>query len=332
MIIPAGYIHAVVGILILSMQRELTYQYTPVNTIVFGGNFLHSYCIPTQLRLRQIEIDTKVPQRFRFPFLEKLCWYVADRYCSELRQLRAYRSKPLATPISAPHIVVLRGLLALADLLQAQVDILEDETAEEKRKKLAYERIPGDVIRDPAGLAKELRWRVERELPVEERPKPEVKEVKVEVKEVKPVVNSKRRTMEDRVTPRATRTSGFRARSVDLEIGIMGSSSSSYRPWNPAKSFPSAVGESTDNLPRPAQDGSAGEIQPVEIRTETFRQTLKRQYGLVGDKTVVEEREVVLTERRYIWGNEQKMEQVEEKKESGTVEETTSIEGAKMED
>lgn len=41
-----------------------------------------------------------------------------------------------------------------------------------------------------------------------------------------------------------------------------------------------------------------------------FRQTMKRQYGLVGDKTVVEEREVVLTERRYIWGS--KMENVVE--------------------
>jgi hypothetical protein len=30
---------------------------------------------------------------------------------------------------------------------------------------------------------------------------------------------------------------------------------------------------------------------------------MKRQYGLVGDRTVVEEREVVLTERRFVWGN-----------------------------
>jgi hypothetical protein len=31
---------------------------------------------------------------------------------------------------------------------------------------------------------------------------------------------------------------------------------------------------------------------------------MKRQYGLVGDKTVIEEKEVILTERRYIWGSE----------------------------
>lgn len=182
-----------------------------MNTIVFGGNFLHSYCIPTQLRLRQIEIDTKVPQRFRFPFLEKLTWYVADRYTTDLRQLRAYRPKPLAITPSAPHIVVLRGLIVLADFLQSQVDILEDETADEKRKKLAYERIPGDVVKDPSGLVKELRWRVERELPEEERTVSVSKEGRVDsAKEVKSLI--KRRTMEDKTTPRVTRTTGFRAR------------------------------------------------------------------------------------------------------------------------
>lgn len=80
-IIPTGYIHAV---------------YTPMDSIVFGGNFLHSYNVDTrefprsldsplnsiatdsffsssggELRLRQIEIDTKVPQRFRFPMFDR---------------------------------------------------------------------------------------------------------------------------------------------------------------------------------------------------------------------------------------------------------------------
>jgi F-box/leucine-rich repeat protein 10/11 len=70
MIIPAGYIHAVVGD--LARYKDSTNgQYTPMNSIVFGGNFVHSYDIPAQLRLRQIEIDTKVPQRFRFPLFDK---------------------------------------------------------------------------------------------------------------------------------------------------------------------------------------------------------------------------------------------------------------------
>ena len=70
MIIPAGYIHAVVSG-VSANGRVLTKEYTPMNSIVFGGNFVHSYDIPAQLRLRQIEIDTKVPQRFRFPLFDK---------------------------------------------------------------------------------------------------------------------------------------------------------------------------------------------------------------------------------------------------------------------
>lgn len=67
-----------------------------MDSIVFGGNFLHSYNADTrefprsldsplnsiatdsflslsggELRLRQIEIDTKVPQRFRFPMFDR---------------------------------------------------------------------------------------------------------------------------------------------------------------------------------------------------------------------------------------------------------------------
>lgn len=56
-----------------------------MDSIVFGGNFVHSYDIPAreftfipelsmltaELRLRQIEIDTKVPLRFRFPFFDR---------------------------------------------------------------------------------------------------------------------------------------------------------------------------------------------------------------------------------------------------------------------
>ncbi|OCF40722.1 hypothetical protein I317_05494 [Kwoniella heveanensis CBS 569] len=150
MIIPAGYIHAV---------------YTPRDSIVFGGNFIHSYSIDTQLRLRQIEIDTKVPQLFRFPMFEKLCWYVADRHATLLRQLRAYRPKANnATALQAPHPHVLRNLIYLADFLISQIAILHNPEKEDKSKKLVYDRIPHETVRDPEGLARELKWRVRREM------------------------------------------------------------------------------------------------------------------------------------------------------------------------
>ncbi|XP_076831629.1 lysine (K)-specific demethylase 2Aa isoform X3 [Brachyhypopomus gauderio] len=68
-IIPSGWIHAV---------------YTPVDTLVFGGNFLHSFNIPTQLNINSIEDRTRVPPKFRYPFYYEMCWYVLERYLYSL--------------------------------------------------------------------------------------------------------------------------------------------------------------------------------------------------------------------------------------------------------
>uniref|UniRef100_A0A8C4NI86 [histone H3]-dimethyl-L-lysine(36) demethylase n=1 Tax=Dicentrarchus labrax TaxID=13489 RepID=A0A8C4NI86_DICLA len=64
-IIPSGWIHAV---------------YTPEDTLVFGGNFLHSFNIPMQLNIYSIEDRTRVPPKFRYPFYYEMCWYVLERY------------------------------------------------------------------------------------------------------------------------------------------------------------------------------------------------------------------------------------------------------------
>ncbi|KAK7138307.1 hypothetical protein R3I94_013816 [Phoxinus phoxinus] len=63
--IPSGWIHAV---------------YTPMDTLVFGGNFLHSFNIPMQLNIYNIEDRTRVPPKFRYPFYFEMCWYVLERY------------------------------------------------------------------------------------------------------------------------------------------------------------------------------------------------------------------------------------------------------------
>ncbi|KAG0351845.1 hypothetical protein BG005_008668 [Podila minutissima] len=60
--VPSGWIHAV---------------FTPTNSIVFGGNFLHSLHIPMQNRIVDIEIETDTPAKFRFPQFDKLNWYAA---------------------------------------------------------------------------------------------------------------------------------------------------------------------------------------------------------------------------------------------------------------
>jgi F-box and leucine-rich repeat protein 10/11 len=50
MVIPTGWIHAVVGVSFYMLKAELNRinQATPKDTLVFGGNFLHSYNIGTR--------------------------------------------------------------------------------------------------------------------------------------------------------------------------------------------------------------------------------------------------------------------------------------------
>ncbi|KAF5330358.1 hypothetical protein D9619_005662 [Psilocybe cf. subviscida] len=132
MIIPSGWIHAV---------------HTPVDTIVFGGNFLHSYDVPTQLRVRDIEIATAVPAKFRFPMFTKLCWYTGDKY------LRDLKAGSVALPAR-----VLNGILALSEFLVSEARALE--TGSDQAKKEAKEQIPSDRVKDGPAMARELRWRV----------------------------------------------------------------------------------------------------------------------------------------------------------------------------
>ncbi|KAJ1906225.1 JmjC domain-containing histone demethylation protein 1 [Coemansia sp. IMI 209127] len=61
--IPAGWIHAV---------------FTPVDTIVIGGNFLVMQSLNTHIGIYKLEARTKVPSRYRFPFFLKLCRYMAE--------------------------------------------------------------------------------------------------------------------------------------------------------------------------------------------------------------------------------------------------------------
>ncbi|GFO37758.1 lysine-specific demethylase 2b-like [Plakobranchus ocellatus] len=66
-IIPSGWIHAV---------------YTPKDSLVFGGNFLHSFNVENQLLVSRVEDKTYVPTKFKYPFYQEIMWYVVDRYLS----------------------------------------------------------------------------------------------------------------------------------------------------------------------------------------------------------------------------------------------------------
>lgn len=62
---PSGWIHAV---------------YTPKDSLVFGANFMNSFCIANQLRVWNTENYTQVSNKFRYPFFVELMWYVVARY------------------------------------------------------------------------------------------------------------------------------------------------------------------------------------------------------------------------------------------------------------
>ncbi|KAL3126171.1 hypothetical protein niasHT_005429 [Heterodera trifolii] len=59
LIIPSGWIHCV---------------YTPVDSLVFGGNFLHSYSIPMQIRVSKSEDRIKIGSKYRFPHFKQMFW------------------------------------------------------------------------------------------------------------------------------------------------------------------------------------------------------------------------------------------------------------------
>ncbi|KTW31146.1 [Histone H3]-lysine-36 demethylase [Pneumocystis jirovecii RU7] len=67
MLIPSGWIHAV---------------HTPSDSLVLGGNFLTYLHMEMQLLVADIERRTKVPEKFKYPFFEKLLWFSVFYYLS----------------------------------------------------------------------------------------------------------------------------------------------------------------------------------------------------------------------------------------------------------
>ncbi|TNN80698.1 Lysine-specific demethylase 2A [Liparis tanakae] len=112
LIIPSGWIHAV---------------YTPTDSMVFGGNFLHSFNIPMQLNICNIEDRMRVPLKFRYPFYYEMCWYVLERYVFSLTKTS------YLTPEFQKHTLGI-GLKkpSGSDLVSEQVkEELEDEEDDE---------------------------------------------------------------------------------------------------------------------------------------------------------------------------------------------------------
>ena len=68
MLIPSGWIHAV---------------WTPEDSLVIGGNFLTRIHYGMQIKILEIEKNTKVATQFRYPFFQKIMWLTAIKYLEE---------------------------------------------------------------------------------------------------------------------------------------------------------------------------------------------------------------------------------------------------------
>lgn len=82
--IPTGWIHAV---------------YTPSDSLVFGGNFLHQFGIEKQLKIAQVEDVTKV----RYCLLNTLFFFALKMPKSFFKNMQMYTDKIISGPRWAKH-------------------------------------------------------------------------------------------------------------------------------------------------------------------------------------------------------------------------------------
>nr|XP_019011725.1 uncharacterized protein I206_03830 [Kwoniella pini CBS 10737]OCF50506.1 hypothetical protein I206_03830 [Kwoniella pini CBS 10737] len=288
MIIPAGYIHAV---------------YTPMDSIVFGGNFLHSYDIDTQLRLRQIEIDTKVPQRFRFPMVERLCWFVADRYTAQLRQHQAYKPRATTSLTRPLHNRVLSQLVHLTNFLLNQISILHNPEKEERSKKLVWDRIPHEIVRDPEGLIRELQWRIRKELGLD------INTALTLDSKVNGHNLEHGDSQQNKESEKETKRKKAKLGKIFDKKGASRTWMFDRPKWEEAITNPQ-IEISTIKIPRPislsakTEEGHANEEneEEAERTISTIKQLRMRTREVQGGAIVKEEQEVIFIEKRIVWG------------------------------
>ncbi|XP_054936692.1 lysine-specific demethylase 2B [Physeter macrocephalus] len=127
--IPSGWIHAV---------------YTPVDSLVFGGNILHSFNVPMQLRIYEIEDRTRVQPKFRYPFYYEMCWYVLERYvyCVTQRSYLTQEYQRESMLIDAPRKPSIDGFSS-DSWLEMEEESCEQQPQEEEKEEEGEEEEEG---------------------------------------------------------------------------------------------------------------------------------------------------------------------------------------------
>lgn len=122
-------------------------------SLVFGGNFLHSFGILKQLKIAKVEDTTKVPQKFRYPFFTEMLWYVLSKYVHTLLGRthlngEANREHEL---VGQPHVHLTHyELFGLKEIVMYLYDLPPHR-----------KNVP-ELIGDPVQLIKDVRSLVER--------------------------------------------------------------------------------------------------------------------------------------------------------------------------
>ncbi|XP_073737272.1 lysine-specific demethylase 2B isoform X1 [Callorhinus ursinus] len=134
--IPSGWIHAV---------------YTPVDSLVFGGNILHSFNVPMQLRIYEIEDRTRVQPKFRYPFYYEMCWYVLERYvyCVTQRSYLTQEYQRESMLIDAPRKPSVDGFSS-DSWLEMEEESCDQQPPEEKEEEEEEEEGADKVPKPPA--------------------------------------------------------------------------------------------------------------------------------------------------------------------------------------
>ncbi|XP_041262265.1 histone lysine demethylase PHF8 [Onychostruthus taczanowskii] len=126
--IPTGWIHAVL---------------TPVDSLAFGGHFLHSLNIGMQLRAYELQRRLNTPDLAKFPNFETICWYVGRHLLDTFRGLRENRRHPAA------YLVL--GARALTGAFRAWT---RREVLAEHEQEIPETVRPGQLIKE---LGREIR-------------------------------------------------------------------------------------------------------------------------------------------------------------------------------
>lgn len=133
---------------------SFSHSYTPTDSLVFGGNFLHSYSITKQLKIAQVEDSTKVPIKFRYPFFTEMLWYVLAKYVAQLLgrdHLDGETNSLKSKESEEPHIHLTNyELFGLKEIVLYLYDLPQNK-----------KNVPA-LLKDPVELIKDVRLLVEK--------------------------------------------------------------------------------------------------------------------------------------------------------------------------